>query len=57
MNNNILTPNKPEKKTFSNPVDQLFNYGYWVSKEFLPGMYYREFWQKVTEKHKILIKQ
>ena len=49
---NELQPNKPEKKIFSNPVDQLFNYGYWTTKEFLPGMYYREFWQDITDKHK-----
>ncbi len=47
-----LIPSKKEKKIYNNPIDQLFNYGYWTSKDFLPGMYYREFWQDITGRHK-----
>ena len=33
-------------------IEQLYHYGYWSSNDFLSGMYYREFWQNITDKHK-----
>ena len=53
MCDDILYPNKIEKKSFKKPIDQLLNYGYWVTKEFLPGMYYNEYWVKLTKRHKV----
>ena len=53
MCEDILYPSKIEKKSFRKPIDQLLNYGYWVSKDFLPGMYYNEYWTKMTKNHKI----
>ena len=35
-----------------NSIEQLYHYGYWSSDNFLQGLYYREFWQNITEKHK-----
>ena len=47
-----LIPNKKEKNIYVNNKDQFFNYGYWTSENFLEGMYYREFWQDITKRHK-----
>ena len=33
------------------PIQQYFNYGYWVTDEFLPGMYYEEYFVKLTKRH------
>ena len=54
--NNILIPAKTEKTDFKTPIEQLLNYGYWVNKEFIPGMYYEEYWTKITGRHKIFDK-
>ena len=53
LKENVLCPNKIEKKFFKDPRDQLINYGYWVTKEFIPDMYYEEYWTNVTKRHKI----
>ena len=54
--NNELIPNKQEKKIFSKPVEQLFNYGYWIQRIFTK---YVLSWilAKLTENILILIKQ
>ena len=54
--NGVLIPSKRESGDYKKPLDQLLNYGYWVSKKFIPGMYYSEYWTKVTSKHKNLDK-
>lgn len=56
LNGNKLISYKKEKQYYSNPVDQYFNYGYWIGKQFLPGMYYNEYWKERTNKHKNLEK-
>lgn len=52
LNKNKLMPYKKEKKDFNNPISQFINYGYWTSKEFLPNMYYEEYWISLTKRHK-----
>jgi len=50
--NGVLIPIKRESNDFKKPLDQLLNYGYWVTKDFIPGMYYEEYWTKFTNRHK-----
>ena len=52
MVDNTLIPNKKEKTEFKNPISQFINYGYWVGKDFLPNMYYEEYWVNLTKRHK-----
>ena len=49
-----LVPVKPFKikKILKKPYEQLFEYGYWINDDFLPGMYYEEYWTKLTKRHK-----
>ena len=54
-------PKKTKKKKkneldLKTPVGQLINEGYWISDKFLPGMYYNEYWSKLTKRHKKLEK-
>lgn len=46
-----LIPCKPEKNEYTSQIDQLINYGYWTSDNFLPNMYYKEYWVNLTKKH------
>lgn len=54
LNNNKLIPTKEEKDIETCPFKQYFKYGYWISKEFLPNMYYYEYWKDITKYHKNL---
>jgi DNA polymerase-3 subunit alpha len=45
---------KEEKETYDTPIKQLFKYGYWISNEFLPGMYYEEYWINFTKRYRNL---
>ena len=51
LKDNLLIPKKIETNNM-NSIEQLYHYGYWSSDNFLQGLYYREFWQNITEKHK-----
>lgn len=53
MKNGIMYPKKEEKKIYSRGLDQLLNYGYWTTEDFIPGMYYDEYWVKLTNRHKV----
>ena len=50
--NNELRSDKSIYPLFNNSVQQYFDYGYWVSDDFLPNMYYEEYWTKLTKRHK-----
>ena len=47
-----LVPTKYYKNKYMDPVDQLINWGYWVGKDFIKGMYWEEYWSKLTKKNK-----
>tara|TARA_B100000424_G_C22935434_1_gene497759 strand:+ start:66 stop:2177 length:2112 start_codon:yes stop_codon:yes gene_type:complete len=49
---NVLIPAKAETKDYKKPIDQLLNYGFWAGKDFLPNMYYEEYWSTLTARHK-----
>ena len=51
LENNEIIPSKYEKKEYTKQIDQLVNCGYWISDNFLNGMYYEEYWLKLTKKH------
>jgi DNA polymerase III alpha subunit len=53
---NVLIPAKAEISEYKKSSEQLLNYGYFVTKEFIPGMYYEEYWTKQTARHKNLDK-
>ncbi len=40
-----------EKKQKENMVKQYFENGYWISDDFLPGMYLEEYWTPITKRH------
>lgn len=42
---------KPKTFLKKKPIEQYFEFGYWITDEFLPGMYYQEYWTKLTERH------
>jgi len=46
-----IIPLKPVKEFSKKSYDQLFKFGYWVGDEFLKGMYYEEYWTKLTKRH------
>ena len=48
----IVTQKEIRKFNLDKSIHQLLNYGYWTSKEFLPNMYYHEYWNPLTKRHK-----
>lgn len=52
----IAVPTKYESQKYEKAIDQLLNYGYFVTKHFIPGMYYQEYWTHLNNYHKNLDK-
>ena len=42
---------KPKAFTKRKPLEQYFEFGYWLTDEFLPNMYYSEYFVPLTERH------
>lgn len=53
LKDGVMYPSKKEKKVYNREIDQLLNYGYWTTENFISGMYYEEYWVNLTKRHKI----
>jgi DNA polymerase III alpha subunit len=53
LKDGVMYPSKNEKKVYDRGIDQLLNYGYWTTENFIHGMYYDEYWVKLTKRHKV----